>query len=315
MQTLIKTLILIATICLFSCNKENNDVSFSIGGITKDNYPKVDGSTSAQPLQTLIASKLLGIDCDWKYDPMYMHHTLLPSYENQEDFSFIHQRVRNTGTHSAIINLINGDADFAIVAREASDDELAVAENKQVRLIQTPIAIDAFIFILNAKNPVKALTTAQIQGIYTGSITNWNQVGGNNAVITPYKRNPTSGSQVLMESLVMKDLTMADLPLMEASYTMWGPFDLLSYDENGICYTVYYYNGFMARNPKVKHIGVDSVYPDYSTLKSREYPYITDVFAMVREDLDQSSMAYRLYELLLTSAGTGVIKESGYVPY
>jgi phosphate transport system substrate-binding protein len=315
MKNLMKSLFFVVMVCMISCNKDDTFPPFVIDGITKDNYPKVDGSTSAQPLQTLIASKLLGIDCEWKFDPMYMHHTLLPPFEDQENLSFILQKVRNTGTHSSIINLINGDADFIIVARDATNDELEVAESKQVRLIQTPIALDAFIFILNAENPVNSLTTSQIQGIYTGNITNWSQVVGNNAIISPYKRNPTSGSQVLMEELVMKGLTMDDLPVMEVAPTMWGPFDLLSFDENGICYTVYYYKEFMARNPNVKHIGVDGVYPEYSTLENREYPYVTDVFAMIREDLDQSSMAYRLYELLLTRAGTGVIKESGYVPY
>jgi phosphate transport system substrate-binding protein len=317
MKNMIITLIIAVMVCLISCNKDNHVFPpFIIEGITKDNYPKVDGSTSAQPLQTLMASKLLGIQCDWKYDFMYMHHTLLPSYDdNQDDFSFILQNVRNTGTHTSIMNLINGDADFIIVAREASDEELAVAEVKHVRLIHTPIALDAFTFIVNAENPVNSLTTAQIQGIYTGAITNWNQVGGNDAEIIPYKRNPTSGSQVLMEELVMKGLTIDDLPIMEVSPTMWGPFDLLSYNENGICYTVYYYKEFMARNLNVKHIGVDGVYPDHSTLENREYPYITDVYAVIREDLDPSSMACKLYELLLTRAGTGVIKESGYVPY
>jgi phosphate transport system substrate-binding protein len=109
MKNMIITLIIAAMVCLISCNKDDNAFPpFVIDGISKNNYPKVDGSTSAQPLQTLMASKLLGIDCDWKFDPMYMHHTLLPSFEDQENLSFILQKVRNTGTHSSIINLIDG---------------------------------------------------------------------------------------------------------------------------------------------------------------------------------------------------------------
>ena len=301
---------------LLSCDKGDSDSKkFTIDGITKSNYPKVDGSTSAQPLQSLIACKLLGIPYEWSFDPLYMHHTVVPSTRDNETFSFILNNIKNTGTHASIINLINGDADFIIAAREASEYELEVARTNDVVLIQTPVAIDAFTFILNRDNPVSSLSTSQIRGIYTGAISDWSEVGGLNEKITPFKRNATSGSQVLMETLIMNGNEMGELPEMEVLPTMAGPFDLLSFYKNGICYTVYYYKEFMARSEFVKHISVDGVYPDYNTLKSREYPYTTDVYAVIREDLDRSSMAYSLYQLLLTQAGSNVIKESGYVLY
>jgi ABC-type phosphate transport system substrate-binding protein len=52
------------------------------------------------------------------------------------------------------------------------------------------------------------LTTNQIQDFYTGNITRWNEAGGTNTEIYPYTREPNSGSQELMLSLVMKDLQM-----------------------------------------------------------------------------------------------------------
>jgi phosphate transport system substrate-binding protein len=316
MKNLIKLALFVIVVCLLSCEKDESESNkFIIDGITKSNYPKVDGSTSAQPLQSLIACKLIGITYEWAYDPIYMHYTIYPPIQDNESFYFIVNKVRNTGTHSSFINLINGDANIIIVAREASEYELEVARANNVNLIQTPIAIDAFIFILNEENPVNILSTSQIRGIYTGAINNWSEVGGINERITPYKRNATSGSQVLMETLIMNDNDMLELPEMEVSPTMWGPFDLLSSNMNGICYTVYYYKEFMARAENVKHISIDGVYPDYNTLRSREYPYTTNVYAVIRDDLDISSMAYSLYQLLLTRAGSNVIKESGYVPY
>ena len=316
MKNLIKLALFVIVVCFLSCDKDGPESNnFTINGITKSNYPKVDGSTSAQPLQSLIACKLLGIAYEWAYDPLYMHHTIYPPIQDNASFSFILNKVRNTGTHSSFINLINGDADIIIVAREASEYEIEVARTNNVNLIQIPIAIDAFIFILNEENPVNTLSTSQIRGIYTGAITNWSEVGGINEKIFPFKRNATSGSQVLMENLIMNDNDMLELPEMEVSPTMWGPFNLLSHNKNGICYTVYYYKEFMARAEFVKHISIDGVYPDYNTLKSHEYPYTTNVYAVIRENLDRSSMAYSLYQLLLTQAGSNVIKESGYVPY
>ena len=298
-------------VCLSACDKADPE---AIEGITESNYPKVDGSTSTHPLQQLIACKLLGQDYDWFFEPIKMHYTFFPLIDGEWDFASA-RTIKHSGTHKSFINLINGDADFIITARTASDDERRYADSVGVKLIETPIAMDAFIFILNENNTVNSLTTKQIQDIYTGKIENWSELGGDNTEIHPYKRNATSGSQVLMESLIMKNLNIPDMPEMEVSPTMWGPFQLLSNDVDGICYTVYYYKEFMARAEAVKHISVDGVYPDYNTLENGVYPYTTNVYAVIRGDLDNSSTAYNLYQWLLTEAGEKVIKESGYIPY
>ena len=305
---------LLIALVMTSCKKDDaGPQKFAIAGITKENFPQVDGSTSTQPLQTLIACKLLDINYVWVgWETSFI--TPAPA-EDEESRSFIHDHVRNTGTHDAIINLINGDADIILVARKASTPELKAAMAKNVKLIETPVAIDAFIFILNKTNPVTSLTTSQIRGIYTGAITRWDQVGGSQERINPYRRNPTSGSQVLMEELVMKDTPMMEMPEMHEFRSMFGPFEQLERDKNGICYTVYYYKEFMVKPWSVKHIAVNGVYPDYNSVRKREYPYTTEVYLSIREDLDKSSAAYRLYELILSRAGREVIKESGYVPF
>lgn len=51
---------------LFSCEKDPIDSAFYIEGITTENYPRVDGSTSTAPLQTLIACKLLNCRYEWR---------------------------------------------------------------------------------------------------------------------------------------------------------------------------------------------------------------------------------------------------------
>ena len=60
-------------------------------------------------------------------------------------------------------------------------------------LIETSIALDAFVFVVNKENPVKSLTVNQIQQIYTKEITNWSQVGGNNADMKVFTRPRNSG--------------------------------------------------------------------------------------------------------------------------
>lgn len=156
------------------------------------------------------------------------------------------------------------------------------------------------------------MTSNQIKEIYKGNITNWKDVGGNDSPIKPYVRNANSGSQELMESIVMEGEPMADWSEARLS-GMGGPFVALRNDENGLCYTVYYYKEQMVRDQIVNHISVDDVYPDKKSIRNRSYPYTTFVYAVVRQDLDESSMAFKIYEALQTEAGKRIIEKSGYI--
>ncbi len=302
------------SIVLFACKDNIFDNQFVIDGITVDNYPKVDGSTSTEPLQTIIACKLLGCRYDWRQH-LESDGTwgIQPNFEDIP-YTFFSERIKTSQTHNSFINLIDKKTDFILSAREMSEDEKAYSTNAGVTLIETPVALDALIFIVNPANPIKSLTTKQIQDIYMGKITNWKEVGGKDAKINPYVRNANSGSQELMESLVMKGLVMPGWPV-EMLSSMMLAFTTIRNDVNGICFTVYYYKENIVRdNELVKTIGVDGISPVQNTIKKRSYPFTADVFAIIRSDLDKPSMAYKLYELLLTNAGKKVITESGYIP-
>lgn len=295
--------------------KGGNPAIVDLDSLTINNYPKVDGSTSAHPLQVLIACKLLGVEYAWMpswFDDTYRVWPL--SDEKPEIAQFIFDSIVHNGTHSAYVNLIKGKADIIIVARAASEDETDLAGTVGVGLTSTPIALDAFVFIANINNPVNTLTIKEIQDIYTGRITLWNEVGGNNDTINPYQRNPNSGSQELMLSLVMKDLAMQQYPEM-ILMGMMGPINMISRDRNGLGYTVYFFEQFMAPNDSLKLLAVNGVLPEYQTLKSREYTYTTEVYAVVRDDLDRASKAYQLYQWLQTHTGQRVVIESGYISY
>lgn len=295
---------------LLSCEKSDEGPGIVIEGLTAENYPKVDCSTSAGPLQTIIYCELLGLNYSWRrnlaLDKVYY------VYPEIDDFSVFSEKTSVSGTHGAYMGLINKESDLILVAREPSCDELDAAGMAGVELEVTPVALDAFIFIVNTNNPVNSLTTSQIKDIYKNNITNWKEVGGHDSPITPYVRNANSGSQELMETLVMRGEPMADWT--EAILSgMSGPFSTLRFDENGLCYTVYYYKEQMVRDQIVKHLSVDGVYPDKKNIKNQLYPYTTFVNAVVRKDLDQNSMAFKIYEAIQTRGGKSIIEKSGYV--
>jgi phosphate transport system substrate-binding protein len=230
-----------------------------------------------------------------------------------ETADFINGNIVHRGTHDAYVNLIEANADLVLVARQPSRDELDLAGSTGVEMEIRAVALDAFVFIFNADNPLEGLTTQQIQEIYTGGITDWNEVGGNPAGIHPYQRDRNSGSQELMETLVMRDLEMIDAPDMILE-GMMGPINMISEDPDGIGYSVYFYEQFMAPNEQLKLVAVDGVMPNYENIQARAYPYTTEVYAAIRTDLDETSSAHELWQWLATEQGQDAVKESGYVP-
>jgi phosphate transport system substrate-binding protein len=226
--------------------------------------------------------------------------------------------VSHDGTHGAYEKVIQSESDMGLVARPPSPDELDLAKEKGVELEAVPFALDAFVFIKNYRNPVTSLTIRQIQDIYAGKITNWTAVGGDDSAIRACQRNRNSGSQELMEKLVMKDIPFKDVPDRHAPktvlYGMGGPFLALSRNEEAIAYSVYYYEHFMAGSPDTELLAVDGVLPSYDTIHAGTYPYVTRVYVVTRKGLAPDSQAAKLRNWLLSDEGQAVVRESGYVP-
>jgi phosphate transport system substrate-binding protein len=302
------------TVTLTSCEETVLIESPVIQGLTLSNYPKVDGSTTTAPLNVIIACRTLGINYKWAYksDGHYAEPVL--DKKNTETFW---KRVKTSQTHPSFIKLINKETDLILSARRMSSDEKAQADAAGISLIETPIALDAFIFIIHPENPVESLTKKQVQGIYTGEIKYWNEVGGNDADISPYVRNANSGSQEWMEMIVMKDLNIEEWPKddFELIFSMAGALDVVSREINSICYTFHYYKEKIANDDYPKSLAIEGITPDWQTIKDNSYPYVAEVYAIIRSDLNESSMAYKLYEWLQTEAGKQVISESGFAPY
>lgn len=317
-------LIVCSIVGLFGCDKEEveDNIVFKIEGLTVDNYPRVDGSSSTAPLNTLIACKLFGWGYEWQ--PFWAGNgiwQLIPNREEVPD-NFFGERIKSSQTHNSIINLIDNQTDIILSTRRMSADEKAYAESRGVSLIETPIALDALDFLVNKENKVRSLTVKQVQDIYSGKITNWKEVGGANETIKPFIRNANSGSQEMMKEIVMKDVAMSDWEIGytddEIIPTMSSVYLEVSGNTNGICFSPHYYKEYIIRNAvgatSVKSLAIEGISPDTKSIQKKTYPFIANMYVAIRSDADPQSMTYKLYEWLQTEAGKRVISESGYVP-
>ena len=298
-------------------------------------YPLVDGSTSAGPLQKVIACTIYDVTCLWTtygWEPnFFVMAGLTPQgFDHPELHRGLRviNRIYHYGTHTSYMALISGEAEFILVARQPSDDELASAADAGVTLDVQAVALDAFVFLANTANPIDSLTIDEIRSIYVGHTISWTELGVTEPIVSSegdywddpvenaihaYTRNPTSGSQQLMETLVMQDLPILYSPdLMQSN--MGAPVLAVDYDGRGIGYSVFFYARFMHPATGVKLLGVDGVLPTSTTIAERSYPLVTKVFAVVRDDMPADSTAILLRDWLLTPDGQAAVAASGYVP-
>ena len=318
-----KTLVLALLSALaLSCHANDDIVQTpnGIDGISISNFPIIDGSDSTEPLRTILMCKLLGYDYVWER-MMFAQYggdakRVMPQYtcSDEERHHITDNCLLRNNTHPSFLQLIDGKVEVIFTARSISRDEAVYAEEKGVKLIEKPIAKDALAFLVNPVNPVENLSIEQIQGIYTGDITNWSEVGGIDTLITPYVRNRNSGSQEKFETMVMAGLTIKEFSELQVGNIMMAPYYQLRDDESGIAYSPFYYYNVIVDNGFTKAIGVNGVPMTKENVRNNSYPYVTDVYAAVRSDIDKSSMAYKLFEYITSEEGQAIVEESGYVP-
>ena len=332
---LIVLLVILVTACGPSVtpdNPDNPDNKISIDGLTLDNFPFMDCSTSTSPLRNMIMFTLLDIPFGWgmnvatgsQYEitwhlPEGMkvgspEHVALADKLNME-------LLKDNGSHGAYVNLIDGKTSVIIDSRDISRNELEYSEEKGVNIETKPIALDAMAFIVHPSNKVNSLTIEQIQKIYTGEITNWKEVGGEDLEIHPYMRDEDSGSQEKMETLIMKGLKMLDWPEMYL-YDMISPYNTVECDPKGIAYSPYYFCSRMVGDLKnVKVLGINGVYPEKESILAGNagkatgaYPFSSYIYAAIRSDEPATSFSHQIYDLLCNDTkAKNIIDESGYI--
>ena len=198
---------------------------------------------------------------------------------------------------------------------ELSGGQKKRAEESGVTLIYTPFAREAFVFIVNADNPVNSLTEQQVRDIFSGAITNWRTVGGNDQEIQTWQRPEDSGSQTVMQSQVMKNVRMISPQETEVASMMEGMIKVVAEyrnTNNAIGYTFRYYATQMNDDKNIKLLAINGIAPTAENIRNGKYPYIVDAFMVTRENT--TSETQKLLEWFLTPQGQSLVEDVGYVP-
>lgn len=268
----------------------------------------VDGSTATIPITAELLRQFYGYtDEQVRSSSVVWHSTTHNAYEYLIRQDRGHYDDLAPGGHSPALLFVT----------PPSDDELALARQYGCPLETAPIARDGFVFITHQDNPVDSLTLEQIRGIYTGRITNWREVGGDDRPIAAYQREKNSGSQTAMEQLVMRGEPLITPREVKVYMSMGGLVDAVAEYENGpaaIGYTYDYYIHNLYRNEQIKVLQVDGVAPTYAHLTDGTYALAASYYAVLRRDEPPGAPARKLRDWLLTNEGQQLIRMAGYCP-
>lgn len=264
--------------------------------LTPEEFPGVDGSTACVPLIAQIIADTTG--------------TPLTEAQSAVNVSTTAYAWENMGVYDS-------EAVQLLIVYEAPDyvkEEIAEAGTQ---LDQKAIGRDALVFIVNEDNPVQSLTLDQLRDIYAGRITNWKELGGDDAPIVAFQRGEDSGSQTLFRNLLIGDGDLMAAPTELAPASMGGLVDsIASYNNsaNAIGFSVYYYIDQMYSQPGLRLLSVEDVTPSYDTIASQEYPLCNDFYAVVRSSDTAGTPQRQVYDWLSTEEGVQCVKKAGYVP-
>ena len=196
-----------------------------------------------------------------------------------------------------------------------SEEQIEYAKSLGTEFEFIPIGYEAFVFFVHKDNPITNLSTEQIQGIYSGEIKNWKNVGGKNKEIVAYQRNEGSGSQSMLIRF-MNGKKIMRAPSERVNDFMSGIIEQVSNYKNeptSIGFSFRYYVEGIIKNPNIKLISIDGIAPTIENIQSETYPIITPLYAVTYKGNDNKNVN-KLIEWILSEEGQYIIEQTGYTP-
>ena len=194
-----------------------------------------------------------------------------------------------------------------------SEEQIDFARENNTEFVYTEIAKEAFVFFVYKDNPVESLTQEQVKKIYSGEITNWKEVGGNDEDIVAFQRNEGSGSQSRLKRF------MADTPIMEAPTEQVNDFMVGIIDKvsdyknktNSIGFSFRYYMEGIIKNSNVKILKIDGIEPNIENIREEKYPITGSLYAVTYKDNNNENVQ-KLLDWILSKEGQEIIEKTGY---
>jgi phosphate transport system substrate-binding protein len=228
--------------------------------------------------------------------------------------------VSGPGSGAGIAALIDSTTDICQSSRTIKQSEIDQAKAKGVNPYEIQVASDGLSVVVNPANPVKELTIAQLSAIYTNKITNWKEVGGNDAPIVALARDTNSGTHVFFKEHVvwMEGLPTKDTKLEYGAKVLFLPSTETGVTEVAKNSNAIFYPGLGYVNDSVKVVGIKKTASDAAVLPS-EKTVLDGTYPISRPLLFYTNGApsgvIRVFiDYILSPEGQAKVTEVGYIP-
>ncbi len=240
---------------------------------------------------------------------------------------------RPPGSTIGIQMVLDGQLAFSQSSSSLRDQDYQQAQQRGFTLQQIPVALEGIAIAVHPTLNVPGITTEQLVQIYTGQITNWNEVGGPNLPITPYSRQDVGGTVEFFVTSVMggsrfgtnvQYMDNTTLALRAVANDLGGIYYASAPEVVGQCTTKPLPLGRQSGNfvaPYVEPLVPASQCPaarnqlNTEAFRTGDYPITRPMYVIVKQNGQQEQRAGEAYaNLLLTDEGQSLLTDAGFVP-
>lgn len=225
----------------------------------------------------------------------------------KENHSGVNITISESGSGNGVKSLMNNACDIANMSRFMKPAEFKSCVDKGILPVAHVVAFDGLAVVVNPKNPVKALTVSQIADIYTGKISNWKQLGGEDAKIVVVSRDTNSGTYETFNELVLKKAAITK----DAEYvgSNGQARTRVNTTKNAIAYV-----GLGFVDDTVKPLSVEGILPTAKSISTGKYPIARPLYMFTNGYPKMGSDVYNFVTLHLSKEGREIVSDLGYIP-
>ena len=212
--------------------------------------------------------------------------------------------VRGGGSGIGIKSIIMESIDIGNASRKVNEQENELIKKKQNELIETAIAIDAITIIVHKDNPISNISLKNLRFIYSGKITNWNELGGDDLEIVVISRDVSSGSFEVFNHTVLHNDLLKDNSMRLASNNAVAT--MVDYTNGAIGYV-----GLGYVNDDLKVVSIDGILPSKDTVHNQEYPLTRKLYMYTTKT--RSGATQDFIDFILSELGQTIVEKQGYI--
>ena len=219
--------------------------------------------------------------------------------------------VTGGGSGSGIASLINKTADIAMASRNIKSSEVEALKKEGINVEEVVLGYDGITVIINHGNHIKNLDKKTLAGIFAGEITNWKELGGDDAKIVVLSRDSSSGTHAYFKEEILRGGDSKSV-VEYGQDTLYMPSNQAILQEVAKSKYAIGYIGMGYMNDTVDSLAVDGVKPTFETVADKTYPIAREVFWYV--DSARDGVTKEVVDFAVSDKGQEIVKEEGFVP-